>query len=242
MSQILVWKSDADGKLFEDKTKYTAHLRKLARHRNAQRKLTIAEAEKDAVWAELYEREQSLDDWCQMVIDNQHLFWAEAALGDPYDWACVGKKVSRRKDAQVVPAPRVLKITHSLRWDNMVSNSHSCPVGGVQCFSSYEAKDGRPRGYPGWQGQIEWLVAWPKEFEHMYLGSDLFSRGTFRSGRQRAHTGTGGGGGIHLNKEFNTYCQRPSYSFNIFAADWPGMARYYEKQKMWKMIGGREFA
>jgi hypothetical protein len=76
----------------------------------------------------------------------------------------------------------------------------------------------------------------------MYLGSDLFSRGTFRSGRQRAHTGTGGGGGIHLNKEFNTYCQRPSYSFNIFAADWPGMARYYEKQKMWKMIGGREFA
>jgi hypothetical protein len=242
MSQILVWKSDADGKLFEDKTKYTAHLRKLARHRNAQRKLTIAEAEKDAVWAELYEREQSIDDWMQMVIDNQNLFWAEAALGDPYDWQNVGKKLSRAKGAGAMPIPRVLKITHRLQWNDSVSNSHSCPVGGVTCWSSHEAKDGRPRGYPGWQGQIEWLVEWPKEFDSMYLGSDLFSKGTFRSGRQRAHTGTGGGGGGHFNKEFNTWCQRPSYDFRIYASDWPGMARYYEKQKMWKIIGGREFA
>jgi hypothetical protein len=239
MSQILVWKSDADGKLFEDKNKYTAHLRKLARHRNAQRKLTIAEAEKDAVWAELYEREQSIDDWMQMVIDNQHLFWAEAALGDPYDWQNVGKKLSRAKDAGAMPIPRVLKITHRLQWNDSVSNSHSCPVGGVTCWSSHEAKDGRPRGYPGWQGQIEWLVEWPKEFDSVYLGCDLFSKGTFRSGRQRAHTGTGGGAGGHFNKEFNTWCQRPSYDFRIYASDWPGMARYYEKQKVWKMIGGK---
>ena len=242
MSQILVWKSDADGKLFEDKTKYTAHLRKLARHRNAQRKLTIAEEAKDAVWAELYEREQSIDDWMQMVIDNQHLFWSEAALGDPYDWQNVGKKLSRAKDAGAMPIPRVLKITHSLRWSDSVSNSHSCPVGGVTCWSSYEAKDGRPTGYPGWQGRIDWLVEWPKEFDSVYLGSDLFSRGSFSSGRQRAHTGTGGGAGGHFNKEFNTWCHRPGYDFRIYASDWPGMARYYEKQKMWKIIGGREFA
>ncbi len=240
MSQILVWKSDADGKLFEDKNKYTAHLRKLARHRNAQRKLTIAEAEKDAVWAELYEREQSIDDWMQMVIDNQHLFWAEAALGDPYDWQNVGKKISRRKDAQVMPMPKVLKITHRLQWSDSVSNSHSCPVGGVTNWG--DRTPGAPRGYPGWQGQIEWLVEWPKEFDYVYLGSDLFSRGSFSSGRQRAHTGTGGGAGGHFNKEFNTWCQRPQYSFSIFASDWPGMARYYEKRKMWSLIGGKEFA
>ena len=41
MSQVLVWKSDVDGKLFEDKAKYQSHLRKLARHRNAQQKLQI---------------------------------------------------------------------------------------------------------------------------------------------------------------------------------------------------------
>lgn len=242
MSQIICWKSDEDGKIFEDKSKYQAHLRKLARHRLAQKKLKIAEAAKDAAWAELYEREQSIDQWCQMVIDNQHLFWAEAAAGDPYDWEQVGKKVGRGKNAIVMPVPRVLKITHNLRWSDMVSNSHSCPVGGVQCWSSREAEDGRPRGYPGWTGHIEWLVEWPQEFDYVYLGSDLFSRGTFQSGRQRAHTGTGGGGGSHFNKEFNTWCQRPSYDFRIYASDWPGMARYYEKRRMWKTLAQREFA
>ncbi len=239
---ITAYKSVTDGKIFEDKSKYQAHLRKLARHRLAQKKLMIAKAEKDAAWAELYEREQSIDDWCQMVIDNQHLFWAEAAQGDPYDWQNVGKKIGRGKNAMVLPMPRVLKITHTLRWDDSVSNSHSCPHNGVTCWSSNEAKDGRPRGYPGWQGHIEWLVEWPPEFNSIYLGSDLFSRGTFRTGRQRAHTGTGGGGGGHFNKEFNTHCQRPSYDFKLFAADWPGLARYREKRIMWDRLGAKEYA
>lgn len=241
MSQILVWKSDADGKLFEDKTKYTAHLRKLARHRNAQRKLKIAEEVKDAVWAELYEREQSIDDWMQMVIDNQHLFWAEAALGDPYDWDCVGKKVGRGKNAGNLPMPKVLKITHSLRWHHEVSNSHSCPHDGITNWGGRnKMEDGSeaPQGYPGWTGHIEWLVEWPKELDGIYLGSDLFSKGTFHTGRQRAHTGTGGGGGGHFSKEFNTWVQRPGYDFKIYASDWPGLARYYEKRKVWKHLGG----
>jgi hypothetical protein len=240
MSQVLVWKSDVDGKLFEDKLKYQSHLRKLARHRNAQRKLQIAESAKDAAWAELYEREQSIDDWCQMVIDNQHLFWAEAALGDPYDWQNVGKKIRRGKNATTMPAPRLLKITHSLRWNDCVSNSHACPVGGVTCWSSHEAKDGRPRGYPGWHGRIDWLVAWPRDFDGFYLGSDLFSRGSFQSGRQRAHTGSGGGGSGHFNKEFDTWCQRPGYDFSIFASDWPGLTRYHEKQIVWNRLTQKE--
>lgn len=242
MSIITAYKSDTDGKIFEDKSKYQAHLRTLARHRNAQKKLQIAEAVKDAAWAELYEREQSIDDWMQMVIDNQHLFWAEAAAGDPHDWDCIGKKSGRGKNAVIVPKPRVLKITHQLRWNNMVSNSHACPVGGVTCWSSREAQDGRPQGYPGWQGSIEWLVEWPQELDSIYLSSDLFSCGTFRSGRQRAHTGSGSGAGGHFNREFNTWCQRPGYSFSIFASDWPGMARYYEKRQMWKTLSDKEFA
>lgn len=239
MSVITAYKSDTDGKIFEDKAKYTAHIRKLARHRLEQKKLQIAESVKDAAWAELYEREQSIDDWMQMVIDNQHLFWAEAASGDPWDWKNVGKRVGRGKNAGNMPMPKVLKITHSLRWSDMVSNSHSCPHDGVTCWSSHEAKDGRPQGYPGWTGHIEWLVEWPEDLDYVYLGSDLFSKGTFRSGRQRAHTGTGGGGGGHFNKEFNTYCQRPSYDFRIFASDWPGLARYFEKQRMWATLSNQ---
>ena len=239
MSIITAYKSDTDGKIFEDKAKYTAHIRKLARHRLEQKKLQIAESVKDAAWAELYEREQSIDDWMQMVIDNQHLFWAEAAGGGPWDWKNVGKRVGRGKNAGNMPIPKVLKITHTLRWSDMVSNSHSCPHDGVTCWSSHEAKDGRPQGYPGWTGHIDWLVEWPEELDYIYLGSDLFSKGTFRSGRQRAHTGTGGGGGGHFNKEFNTYCQSPSYDFRIFASDWPGLARYYEKQRVWATLSNQ---
>jgi hypothetical protein len=239
MSIITAYKSDTDGKIFEDKAKYTAHIRKLARHRLEQKKLQIAESVKDAAWAELYEREQSIDDWMQMVIDNQHLFWAEAAGGGPWDWKNVGKRVGRGKNAGNMPIPKVLKITHTLRWSDMVSNSHSCPHDGVTCWSSHEAKDGRPQGYPGWTGHIDWLVEWPEELDYIYLGSDLFSKGTFRSGRQRAHTGGGAGGGGHFNKEFNTYCQSPSYDFRIFASDWPGLARYYEKQRVWATLSNQ---
>ena len=234
MSIITAYKSDADGKIFEDKAKYTAHIRKLARHRLEQKKLFIAEAVKDAAWAELYEREQSIDDWMQMVVDYQHLFWAEAAAGDPYDWQHVGKKLGRGKNAANLPIPRVLKITHDLRWNHSVSNSHDCPVDGVTNWG--DRTPGAPRGYPGWIGPIEWLVEWPQEFDDVYLGSDLFSRGSFSSGRQRAHTGTGGGAGGHFNKEFNTWCQRPRYDFRIFAADWPGITRYYEKRRMWGIL------
>ena len=236
MSQIIAWKSDADGKIFEDKQKYQNHLRTLARHRLAQRKLQIAESERDALWAALYEREQSIDDWMQMVIDNQHLFWAEAAKSDPYDWAQVGKKIGRGKNACNLPMPRVLKITHSLRWSENVSNSHSCPHDGVTNWAPSWNKDKTvPTGYPGWTGHIEWLVEWPKEFDGIYLGSDLFG-GFTGSRRIRAHTGTGGGAGGHFNKEFNTWCQRPQYDFKLFASDWPGLTLYHEKMRLIEIL------
>ncbi len=240
---ITAYKSETDGKIFEDKKKYQNHLRVLARQRLTRKKLMIAEAEKDAAWAELYEREQSIDDWCQMVIDNQHLFWAEAAKSDWRDWDCVGKKSGRGKNAMVIPVPKVLKITHRLTWNDHVSNSHSCPHNGVENFDRRaEYNKGKPTGYPGWSGHIEWLVEWPQELEGMYLGSDLFACGTFRTGRQRAHTGTGGGGGGHFNKEFNTWVQRPGYDFKLFAADWPGLARYHEKRVMWKVLANKDYA
>lgn len=239
MSQILVWKSDEDGKIFEDKRKYQNHLRKLARVRRERRRLQVEETLKDRIWSELYECEQSIEQWRDMVIANQDLFWAEAAAGDPHDWKIVGKTYK----GVTCPVPRLLEFTDfDLRWSDMVSNSHSCPVGGVQCWSSEEAKDGRPRGYPGWTGRVGWIVAWPREWDGHYLGGDLFAKGTFNTGRQRAHTGTGGGGGMRWSEKHGCYVMSHAYDFRIFAADWPGMARYYEKRQMWKTLSNQEFA
>jgi hypothetical protein len=239
---ITAYKSEADGKIFEDKKKYQNHLRKLARARLTRRRLEVEENLKDRIWSELYECEQSIEQWADMVIANQDLFWAEAAKIDPYDWKLVGKTHSRKKDAVVCPIPRLLEFTEfSVRWNPEVSNSHSCPHNGVQCWSSHEAKDGRPRSYPGWSGRAEWIVAWPKEWDGWYLGGDLF--GGFHGGhRTRAHTGTGGGGGMRYSEKHKCHVQSFGYDFRIYAADWPGMARYYEKQRMWKTLKQREFA
>lgn len=195
MSQIICWKSDTDGKFFEDKKKYQNHLRKLARERNTKRKLMVAEAIADQKWNELYECEQSIEQWRDMVIAKQDMFWAEAAKADPYDWANVGKTHSRRKNGVVCPVPELLEFTQfDVRWNPQVSNSHSCPHNGVTNWGDRDKN--APTSYPGWSGRIEWIVRWPKEWDGWYLGSDLFSGGTFRTGRQRAHTGTGGGGGM----------------------------------------------
>jgi hypothetical protein len=236
---ITAYKSEEDGKIFEDKKKYQNHLRKLARVRRTRRQLAINEALHDAVWNELYEREQSIEQWRDMVIAKQDLFWAEAAKHDAYDWSIVGKT----RKGVVCPVPRLLEFTEfRMHWNDKVSNSHSCPHNGVTCWSSNEAKDGRPRGYPGWQGRAEWIVAWPKEWDGHYLGGDLFSGGTFRTARQRAHTGTGGGGGMRYSEKYKCHVMSHGYDFKIFAADWPGMARYHEKRVMWKTLSNKAFA
>ena len=95
-----------------------------------------------------------------------------------------------------------IKITYlKLTWNDSVSNSHSCPRGGVTCWSSHEATDGRPQGYPGWQGHIEFQLS-----HDMGFGSNVF-RG------MGIHTGTGGG--ISDN--------RYGYEVKFFASDWPGL-------------------
>lgn len=236
MSQVLVWKCDESGKLFEDKVKYQSHLRKLARERNEKRKLTVKEAEANAWWAEAYEREMTIQEWKQFVIDNQSRFWAEAAKGDPHDWANVGKTHSRGKNGVICPVPRLLEFTEfSVRWNPNVSNSHSCPHNGVE---NWGGKDDKPKSYPGWSGRVEWIVAWPKEWDGVYLGSDLFAKGTFQTGRQRAHTGTGGGGGMRYSEKHGCHVQSFGYDFRIFAADWPGMARVVAKDQLTEVLKG----
>ena len=238
---ITAYKSEADGKIFEDKKKYQNHLRKLARVRRERRRLDIAQSMKDRIWNELYECEQSIEQWRDMVIANQDLFWAEAADGDKHDWGIVGK--TRR--GVTCPIPRLLEFTtFNLRWNDSVSNSHSCPHNGVTNWSPSWNKDKTvPTGYPGWQGRADWIVAWPKEWDGHYLGSDLFSHGTFQSGRQRAHTGTGGGGGMSYSQKHGCHVMSCGYELRIYAADWPGMARHYEKRRVWSTLSNdKEFA
>jgi hypothetical protein len=97
-----------------------------------------------------------------------------------------------------------IKITYlDVSWSDSVSNSHSCPRGGVTCWSSREAVDGRPRGYPGWGGRIEFQLS-----HDLGFGSDVFRN-------VGIHTGTGGG----------TSDNRYGYDVKFFASDWPELEK-----------------
>lgn len=109
-----------------------------------------------------------------------------------------------------------------LTYSHLLSNSHSCPRGGVTCWSSWESKDGRPRGYPGWGGYIKFQLS------HDISGSDVFNT------RIGINTGTGGGSGGNIYE----------YDLKMFADDWPGMKmmRFMNNEKYHNMKYQMQYA
>ena len=230
MSNITVWKCDTTGKLFEHKVKYRTHLRKIAKQRLIMRPLTRVEADADVWWASAYEREMTVDQFKQFVIDNQLRFWAENMKCNDNSWNRIGNV---RKDTHM-PIPELVEFSHfDIKWNPTVSNSHYAPHNGKRNWGGREG-DTVPRSYPGWSGCLEWIIKWPKEFAGVYLGSDLF-----KGQKARAHAGSGGGGRMRYNKEHNCNTQEFGYGFDMFAADWPGMARVHEKALVWQILQGQ---
>lgn len=227
MSQVLVWKCDKTGKLFEDKKKYRSHLAKLAAANRVRRKFEVVEAGIDAWWDEFRNRERSIEQLFEDIIANQDKFWSEAAKHNEYDWREIGKRV--RKGVRM-PVPKVVEITlSSVRQERSASNTHCCPVGGIQNWGGKVVmNDGTPapRGYPGFCGHIQWYIDWPMEFDGCYPGGDLFD---FRRSRIHTHSGSGG----HRDPHGRQYFQ---YGFTVFLDDWPGVKLYYEKKQVMSIL------
>ena len=203
MSQVLVWKSDADGKLFEDKSKYTTHLRGLARQRNQSRKIEKMEADREAFIKRMGTTVKSFKELEQFVHDNWDFFFANGmkhAL-----WHC--DKMPKNKH-------KLVKISFAnMRWSDSVSNTHSCPRDGVQNWDQRRNREmgkNLAEGYPGWSGSIRFTVdagASDHKVPRPYSGwsSDYFKDTSINTGS--------GSGGVN--------CQ---YEMKIYAADFPAMA------------------
>ena len=103
-----------------------------------------------------------------------------------------------------------INITYlQLTWSDSVSNSHSCPHTGVTNWGG--RKLDAPRGYPGWQGRIEYEI----NCELPGFSSDIMER-------TRIHTGSGNGG------------KRSRFEVKFFDDDWPGLV----KGQMWETLKG----
>jgi len=214
MSQVLVWKSDEDGKLFELKSKYTAHLRKLAAERLCQKKIDAVTTSREQFLIDMGNTVTSITSLEQFIKDNWAWFAANGASSNMW----------RR-----IPASnrhKLGRVSITAKWADHVSNSHSCPRGGVTNWSSFNAAPGTPTGYPGWVGTITFTIdagvsghKVPRKLSG--FGSDYFENTTL-------HTGSGGGDGGGNNQY--------SYELKLFAADFPKMAAEHEKERVWSII------
>ena len=226
MSQVLVWKSDADGKLFEDKKKYQSHLRKLAAQRQQARKIAATKVDRE-LFLDKIGQVGGIKELEQFIKDNWKWFFANGV--EQNVWRSRGKAHGMHEHVEVSFG--------QVRWSNSVSNSHRCPRNGVTCWSSTEAKDGRPRGYPGWTAQLKIHVRTPQSTyrKEIYaedgFGSDYFNQ---------TPVNTGGGGGGGKKDGVVSY----SYSVELFAADFPVMAENRQKAEFLKKMGSNvnEFA
>lgn len=237
MSVITCFKSDVDGKLFEDKKKYQAHLRKLASARLAEKKVAQMEAERE-LFLDKMGQVKNIDELNQFIKDNWRWFWANGAQHDFYKWSSNKGKAAEFHEYH--------EITISdLYFKEDLSNSHSCPRKGVQNFDTRASYNkGKPTGYPGWSGRINIKVKPPMSkhkkdpYMHDGWGSSYFENTTI-------NTGSGGGGGNNKN-QYVSY----SYDVKLWAADFPVMYEALRKDQwvqeknaerldVWRQLGGK---
>lgn len=229
MSQIMVYKSDADGKLFEDKTKYQLHLRKLARVRQQERKMAVVESQR-VDFIKKMGQVSSFHELELFVKNNWSWFYHN---GLKQQWG----KYNPPKQAHEL-ANFTISSSH---WKDHMSNSHRCPIGGVTNWGRYDV--GNPTGYPGWYCRIELGIITAKyKYRKASYWEDGFG-GDYFKGTPMA-TGTGGGGG-HTDTGVCTY----GYDMEIWAADFPVMfeqrmkERWVEREnnrraREWRYLGG----
>lgn len=221
MSQLLVWKSDADGKLFEDKTKYQKHLRKLAGQRRQVRKIAAVNADRE-LFLDKIGQVNSIKDLEQFIKDNWGWFFAN---GLHYSWKSKGQPIGKHEHVEVSFG--------QVMWSDRVSNSHRCPRDGVTNWGR-DKKD-KPTGYPGWTAQLKIHVRTPQcKYGKEYYAEDGFGSDYFTS----TPINTGGGGGGGKKDGVVSY----SYSVELFASDFPVMARERDKAKVWNILSNSNLA
>jgi hypothetical protein len=204
MSQILVWKSDADGKLFEDKAKYTSHLRKLARERTRTRKIQEMRNAREQFLIDMGKNVTSIAELEQFVANNWAWFFLN---GLSHEWS--GDKKSY-KDVHTLVGFKL----DGMYWNANISNTHAAPRNGGITNWSREAD--KPKGYPGWGGTLNIKVRTPqKTYKREPYYEDGFGSGYVDD--TTIFTGSGGGGGC---KDGVTSYR---YDVKLFAADFPGM-------------------
>jgi len=126
---------------------------------------------------------------------------------------------------------RVIYLGLRLRYDEKISNTHSCPFNGVTNWGGRSTmSDGteKVKSYPGWHGRL-WIATF-----HKYQSgtSNMFESPSGLLARIGVHTGGGGGGEYALPTQvvsqigwdIHNNFQPWGWDVKIFEQDWASMA------------------
>lgn len=142
--KIIAWKCEATGEIFESKTKYQSHLKKLATERAAKRKLDAFKKERKDFFAGMRNTVRNAEQLAEFVKANWDKFCQNAEANS--SWSNRKKKVKTHLLLEY--------ITIGLMWRDNVCNSHSAPIGQKTNWGASDKNE--PSNYPGWVGNIKY--------------------------------------------------------------------------------------
>lgn len=140
MSIITAYKSDSDGKLFEHKPAYIAHLKKLSRKRQSELKIVKIKNDKKQFLDDMGNSVKTINDLEQFIVDNWKWFHYNGLSTENYN-----------KNITFMP---IVSCKIYVSWKPLVSNTHNCPRNGITNWSPSWNPE-LPKGYPGWHGTLE---------------------------------------------------------------------------------------
>lgn len=225
MAIVQAYQCPRTGKLFslDNKGKYQKHLKKQARIRLANRKISKAKNDLGSTKEKLAEV-KDFDELHQFVYDNWEFFYINGFAHDTF----------RQHDPAVIRIPKLMELEFNIRvWSPTTSNTHYCPHNGV---TNWHQESDKPTGYPGWSGiiWISYSLFNLKGRERTISGSNLFRE-------LPIHTGSGGSRAHSQPLEENESRDTFSYELKIFEADFPAMAENLKQAKLEaKLRGDRE--
>lgn len=172
------------GELFAERADYCAHVKEVGLQRGRDKRIERLEAEFQRKVAQL-SRSGSFSEIEEWIEANGHDLVARNQWGSP--WADF-------VDRNIGHNGYVRNVRFSLTYSDCVSNTHTCPRGGVQ---NWHRDPALPGSYPGWEGRVK--------FE---------TNGSFCFAGTGINTGTGSGN--HLG--------RYSCEVRLFSSDFPNLA------------------
>ncbi len=201
--KVTALKCKHTGALFDmsKRAEYIEHIFELRADRKEKRAMARSRKEFAGWLAAERENITDFDQIVPWILENQRIIITQYnARGGSSGWGYEGL-VSEKTFFTIIRL--------DARYNNSVSNTHSCPKSGVQNWGS---KKDLPRGYPGWHGSIVGSVRSNSEKVESISMSEFFKLIDI-------HTGSGSGGGNGYNPE-STF----QYSVSVFLDDWPKLA------------------